>query len=125
MAERVTATPAALALIAKLQAEHGVIVFYQSGGCCEGTAPMCLAQGELSVMPTDVCIGEVGGALFYMGRSQFEYLEHTHTTLDVAPGQGGMFSLEGPHDVRFVTHARLYSEDEFASLPPVQLGVPA
>jgi uncharacterized protein len=123
MAERVTATPAALALIAKLQAEHGLIVFYQSGGCCEGSAPMCLGKGELAVSPSDVLLGEVGGAPFYMGQSHFDYMEHTHMTLDVAPGQGGMFSLEGPHDVRFVTRSRLYSEEEFASLPPVVSGV--
>jgi uncharacterized protein (DUF779 family) len=125
MVERVKATPEALDVIERLRAQYGALEFHQTGGCCDGSAPMCLAKGELQVGATDVWLGEVGGAPFYMSQSQFVYMEHTQLTLDVAPGQGGMFSLEGPLGYRFITRSRLYSDDEFESLPPVVIGSPA
>ncbi|MCY1290790.1 hypothetical protein D3C81_1455170 [compost metagenome] len=113
---RVVATPAALALIAQLTARHGPLMFHQSGGCCDGSAPMCYPDGELLVGPADVRLGEIGGAPFYMTRAQFEYWQHTRLVIDVVPGAGGMFSLEGPTGQRFLTRSELFSDEEAAWL---------
>ena len=121
-AGRVTATEAALALIAELVARHGPLMFHQSGGCCDGSAPLCLPRGELVVGAQDVYLGDIGGQPFYMGAAQFEYWQHTHLIIDVVPGRGGMFSLEGPRGVRFLTRSRLYTPEEEAALPPVRHG---
>jgi uncharacterized protein (DUF779 family) len=120
---RVSATEAALELIAELFALHGPLMFHQSGGCCDGSAPMCLRRGELVVGAQDVYLGQIGGQPFYMGAAQFEYWQHTHLTIDVIPGRGGMFSLEGPLGRRFITRSRLYSEEEEAALPPIHHGL--
>jgi len=110
--ERVTATGAALELITKLQGQHGPLMFHQSGGCCDGSSPMCYPRGEFQTGLSDVKLGQVGGVDFWMSRSQFEYWQHTHLTLDVVPGRGGMFSLEGSHGVRFLIRSRLFTEAE-------------
>lgn len=120
MPTRVSATAAALALIAQLQEKHGPLMFHQSGGCCDGSAPMCFALGEFLVGDADVCLGEIAGVPFYMSRSQFAYWEHTHLIIDAVPGNGGMFSLERPSGLRFLTRSRLYSDEEWAALPPLQ-----
>lgn len=120
--DRVSATAAALELIAELVELHGPLMFHQSGGCCDGSAPMCLGRGELQVGEQDVYLGEIGGQPFYMGAAQFEYWQHTHLTIDVVPGRGGMFSLEGPLGKRFITRSRLYTPQEEAALTPVQRG---
>jgi uncharacterized protein (DUF779 family) len=120
MTERVTATPEALELIAVLREQHGNLMFHQSGGCCDGSSPMCYPLGEFLVGDSDVKLGEIGGAPFYMSRSQFEYWQHTHLTIDVVPGRGGMFSLDGPTGRRFLTRSRLFTDaeaDELASQP--------
>jgi uncharacterized protein (DUF779 family) len=120
---RVSATPAALALIARLKAENGEILFHQSGGCCEGSAPLCMLKGELTIGATDVKLGEIGGVPFYMGKLQFEYWEHTHLIIDAIPGGGSnAFSLDGPTGMAFITRSRLYSDDEWAEIskhPPI------
>ncbi len=113
--ERVAATAAALTLIAELRAEHGPLMFHQSGGCCDGSSPMCYAQGELLVGDADVLLGDIDGSPFYMTRAQFEYWRHTHLTLDVVPGRGGMFSLEGPTGRRFIIRSRLLSDAEHSA----------
>ncbi|QEZ43572.1 DUF779 domain-containing protein [Cupriavidus oxalaticus] len=113
---RVLATPAALTLIAQLTARHGPLMFHQSGGCCDGSAPMCYPDGELLVGPADVRLGEIGGAPFYMTRAQFEYWQHTRLVIDVVPGAGGMFSLEGPTGQRFLTRSELFGDEEAAWL---------
>ena len=113
---RVTATPAALALIGDLTAEHGPILFHQSGGCCDGSSPMCYARGDLFIGDQDVHLGAVGGAEFYIGRAQFEYWRHTQIILDVVPGRGGMFSLENGREVRFLTRSRVFTDAEAAAL---------
>jgi len=118
---RVSATPAALALISRLEDKHGPVMFHQSGGCCDGSAPMCFPRGELLVGDQDVLLGEIGGQPFYIGGAQFEYWRHTHLIIDVVPGRGGMFSLEGPEGLRFLTRSRLYTDDEvrlLESQPP-------
>ena len=121
-ASRVSATASALQLIAKLQGRHGALLFHQSGGCCDGSSPMCFPRTEFLVGGADVLLGEIGGAPFYMSAAQFEYWEHTHLIIDVVPGRGGMFSLEGPEGLRFLTRSRLYSDEEWAALPPVSHG---
>ena len=113
---RVSATDAALQLIESLQAKHGPLLFHQSGGCCDGSSPMCYPRGEFLVGASDVKLGEIGGTPFYMSASQFEYWQHTHLIIDVVPGRGGMFSLEGPEGLRFLTRSRLYSDEEWAVL---------
>ncbi|CAG9170345.1 hypothetical protein LMG23992_01555 [Cupriavidus laharis] len=113
---RVVATPAALALIGELRARHGPLMFHQSGGCCDGSAPMCFAAGDLVVGDADVCLGEIGGAPFYMTRAQFEYWQHTRLVIDVVAGAGGMFSLESGTGQRFLTRSELFSDEEAALL---------
>lgn len=109
---RVTATPAALDLIATLSAEHGPILFHQSGGCCDGSSPMCYPQSDYMVGEADVRLGAIGGAPVFISASQFEYWKHTQLIIDVVPGRGGMFSLENGREVRFHTRSRLFSDAE-------------
>jgi uncharacterized protein (DUF779 family) len=116
MTDRVIATEAALRLIDTLAKKHGPLMFHQSGGCCDGSAPMCYPRGEFLVGDADVQLGEIGGCPFYMSRAQFAYWEHTQLIIDVVPGRGGMFSLEGPEGLRFLTRSRLYTEEEWAKL---------
>jgi uncharacterized protein (DUF779 family) len=116
MIPRVTATPAALALIERLREKHGPLMFHQSGGCCDGSSPMCYPHGEFLVGQADVLIGEIGGAPFYIGRAQFQAWKHTQLIIDVVQGRGGMFSLEGPEGVRFLTRSRVFSDAEVAEL---------
>lgn len=114
---RVSATPAALQLIERLKAQHGAIMFHQSGGCCEGSAPLCLLVGELTIGPMDVQLGEIGGVPFHMSRSQFAFWEHTHLIIDAVPGGGSnSLSLDGGSGRAFITKSRLYSDDEWAVL---------
>jgi len=116
MVERVSATEAALELIAVLRGQHGDLMFHQSGGCCDGSSPMCYPRGEFLVGDSDVQLGEIGGVPFYMSRAQFEYWQHTHLIIDVVPGRGGMFSLENPTGRRFLTRSRLFTDEEAAEL---------
>ncbi len=113
---RVVATEAALALIERLAAKHGPLLFHQSGGCCDGSAPMCFARGELLVGDSDKLLGEIGGQPFYMGLAQFAAWRHTQLIIDVVPGRGGMFSLEGVEGVRFLTRSRVFTDEEHAAL---------
>ena len=114
--ERVIATPAAAQLIGKLRAEHGSVLFHQSGGCCDGSAPMCFPVADFMVGSADVKLGTIAGVPFYMSESQFEYWQHTQLIIDVVPGNGGMFSLERPTGLRFLTRSRLFDDDENAWL---------
>ena len=116
---RIGVTDAALDLIAKLQAQHGDLMFHQSGGCCDGSAPMCFPAGEFKVGAADVLLGHIADCPFYMSAAQFEYWQHTHLTLDVTPGRGASFSLEIPEGVRFIIRSRLFTDDELQDLAPV------
>lgn len=116
--ERVIATQATLDLIARLYGEHGDILFHQSGGCCDGSTPMCFPRGDFLVGDNDVKLGEIGGAPFFIGAAQFEYWKHTQLIIDVVPGQGGMFSLDNGTGSRFLTRSRLFSDEELAALQP-------
>lgn len=113
---RVTATPAALALIEELRADHGPVMFHQSGGCCDGSSPMCYPVGDFMIGDGDVHLGQVGGADFYISRTQFAVWKHTHIILDVVPGRGGMFSLENGREKRFHIRSRLFTETENRAL---------
>lgn len=113
---RVVATPAAAELIGKLKAEHGEILFHQSGGCCDGSAPMCFPADDFMVGGSDVKLGSIAGVPFYMSESQFEYWQHTQLIIDCVPGNGGMFSLERPTGLRFLTRSRLFDDTESAWL---------
>ncbi|MCI2253925.1 DUF779 domain-containing protein [Domibacillus sp. PGB-M46] len=112
MVDRVTATPAALALIDQLRKKHGPLMFHQSGGCCDGSSPMCYPDGEFITGDADKKLGEIGGAPFYISEAQYEYWKHTQLIIDVVDGRGGMFSLEGPEGKRFLTRSRVFTEEE-------------
>ena len=113
---QVVATDATLALIEELQARHGALMFHQSGGCCDGSAPMCFPQGDFLLGDNDVHLGDIGGVPFYISESQYEYWCHTQLIIDVVPGRGGMFSLEGPTGRRFLTRSRFYEDAEWDAL---------
>ena len=113
---RVAVTPEAAAVIRALREEHGALMFHQSGGCCDGSAPMCFAAGDFRVGGSDVYLGEIEGCPFYMGAAQFEYWKHTHLTIDVVPGRGSGFSLEAPRGVRFLTRSRVFDGAELDAL---------
>ena len=126
---RVAVTPEAADLIRRLRAEHGPLMFHQSGGCCDGSSPMCYPLGEFMTGPSDVLLGSLDvddgtegttGANrpvpVWMSAAQFEYWSHTHLTIDVVPGRGGGFSLEAPLGVRFLIRSRMLTEEEMARL---------
>ena len=114
--ERVIATDAALELIELLKERHGPIMFHQSGGCCDGSSPMCYEQGDLLLGNQDVLLGEIGGSPFYMHKNQFDYWKHTQLIIDVVEGRGGMFSLEGVEGKRFLTRSRAFTKEELEEL---------
>jgi uncharacterized protein (DUF779 family) len=119
---RVVATEAALAMLEQLRQRHGALMFFQSGGCCDGSSPMCYAAGDFSVSDTDVYLGSLDGTPFYMGLEQYEYWEHTQLIIDVVDGNGGMFSLDNGTGKRFLTRSRLFTDDEcrvLQSEPPL------
>jgi len=116
---RVIVTDSALELIEKLKITHGPLMFHQSGGCCDGSQPMCFAAGEFKVGGSDVCLGEIAGCKFYMGADQFEYWKHTQLVLNVTPGRGSSFSLEIPLGVRFYIQSKLFTDDELEQLTPL------
>lgn len=115
--ERVVATEAARALVRSLIAQHGPLMFHQSGGCCDGSSPMCYPAGELKVGEGDVRLGEIEGCPVYIGGLQYERWRHTQLVIDVVPGRGSGFSLEAPEGVRFLTRSRVFGEDELCRLP--------
>jgi len=109
---RVTHTPAAAELIGKLRAAHGDLMFHQSGGCCDGSAPMCYPRGEFRIGQRDVYLGEIVGCPFYISGPQFEYWQHTHLIIDAVPGRGSGFSIEAPEGMRFLTRSRVFTDLE-------------
>ncbi len=116
MVERVTVTPAAERVIDRLHAMHGELMFHQSGGCCDGSAPMCYPRREFRVGAQDVRLGTIADVPFYIGANQFAYWEHTQLIIDVVPGRGSGFSLEAPEGVRFLTRSRVFTDGEVAEL---------
>ena len=124
---RVAITPEAAVLVRSLQAQHGPLMFHQSGGCCDGSSPMCYPAGEFQTGPADVHLGDldVDGepVAVWMSSNQYGYWSHTHLTIDVVPGRGAGFSLESPTGQRFLIRSRLFTDDETAQLVAPQHGV--
>ena len=114
--KRVNATDAAKAFIAEIRADHPEILFHQSGGCCDGSSPMCYPADDFNVGESDVKLGEIDGVPVYISASQFEAWKHTQLILDVVPGRGGMFSLDNGREKRFLTRSRVFTDEEMASL---------
>nr|WP_255691640.1 DUF779 domain-containing protein [Luteimonas sp. XNQY3] len=106
----------ALQLIDRLRRRHGPVLFHQSGGCCDGSSPMCFPVDDFIVGDRDVQLGEIGGAAFYISASQFAYWKHTQLIIDVVEGRGGMFSLENGEGVRFHVRSRLFDARELDAL---------
>ena len=105
--DKVRATPVALELLAEIVADHGPVMFHQSGGCCDGSSPMCYAQGDFLLGDRDVKLGEIGGMPFYISASQFAVWQHTDLIIDVVAGRGGMFSLDNGREKRFLTRSEV------------------
>ena len=116
MVARVLITDAAAAMVEKLRVQHGPLMFHQSGGCCDGSAPMCFPAGEFKVGGQDVMLGEIARCPFYIGAAQFEYWRHTQLIIDVVPGRGAGFTVEAPEGVRFLTRSRVFTDEEAAEL---------
>jgi uncharacterized protein len=119
---RVKVTDEAKKVIGELRAKHGELMFHQSGGCCDGSSPMCYEAGEFLVGSSDVWLGEIDGCDFYMAKDQFEFWKHTELTIDISEGRGASFSLEIPLGVRFVTKSRVFSLEETENLIETRLG---
>lgn len=109
---RVIATDATLELLEFLKSKHGPLMFHQSGGCCDGSSPMCYEAGDLIIGEQDILLGEIGETPFYIHKNQFEYWKHTQLIIDVVDGRGGMFSLEGVEGKRFLTRSRAFTAEE-------------
>ncbi len=119
---RVNSTQAANELIDRLRKEHGTeLMFHQSGGCCDGSAPMCFEVGDFMVGSRDVKMGEIHGCEFFMSPDQFEYMKNTHLTIDVVKGRGSSFSIEIPLGLRFMAVSRLYTDEEYQNLEPIEI----
>lgn len=116
---RVVATEKAIELIKTLKEKHGPLMFHQSGGCCDGSQPMCFPTDEFKTGNSDVYLGEISDCPFFMDRDQFEYWKHTQLIIDVTPGRGSSFSLEIPLGVRFLTRSRMFAEEEVEGLEEV------
>lgn len=117
--KRVLVTDEAKKIIEQLRETHGELMFHQSGGCCDGSAPMCFSKGELMLNETDVWLGNIADCDFYMAKDQFEYWKHTQLTIDITKGRGASFSLEIPLGIRFIVRSRLFTEEEALDLEPI------
>ena len=119
MIPRVTISNEGVEVVSQLQQKFGELMFHQSGGCCDGSTPMCFAEGEFVTGNSDICLGEIAGCKFFMSADQFEYWKHTQLTLDVTPGRGSSFSLEIPLGVRFYIQSRIFTDDEMNNITPL------
>ena len=122
MGVRVAITNEARKIVDQLRERHGELMFHQSGGCCDGSSPMCLEKGDLLLNENDVWLGTIHGCEFFMSKDQFEHWKHTHLTVDVTKGHGSSFSLEIPMGVRFVIKSSMFKPEEYESLSPVKYG---
>lgn len=120
--KRVLVSEKAAEVIRELKEKHGELMFHQSGGCCDGSSPMCFPKGELMIDDNDIWLGTIEGCEFYISKDQFEYWKHTQLTVDVTPGRGASFSLEIPMGIRFIIKSRLYLPEEGENLEPVRVG---
>ncbi len=110
--ERVAITGKAIKVLDELKEKHGNLIFHQSGGCCDGSAPMVFEEGDMYLDDSDILLGQLEGVNYYMNQDQFEYWKHTHLTIDVTEGRGSSFSLEIPLSVRFIIQSRLLTDEE-------------
>ncbi len=118
--KRVESTEAANKIIDRLREEHGKeLLFHQSGGCCDGSAPMCFEVGDFMVGSRDLKIGSIHGCDFYMSPDQYEYMKSTHLTIDIVKGRGSSFSIEIPLGLRFITVSRLFTDEEYKNLQDI------
>lgn len=122
MTERVVVTQEAAEVIRQLKGQHGDLMFHQSGGCCDGSSPMCFPIDELMLDDSDVFLGEIEECAFYMSKDQFDYWQHTQLIINVTKGRGASFSLEIPLGLRFITESRVYKDDELSDLRPILFG---
>ncbi len=120
MIARVLITPEAFDVVEDLKEKHGPLMFHQSGGCCDGSSPMCFEKGEFRTGSSDVCLGTVAGCDFWMSKDQFEYWKHTQLTVDVTPGRGASFSLEIPLGLRFLIRSKVFTDEEEVQLEPLR-----
>ena len=116
MVERVVATEDALQLIESLKSIHGSIMFYQSGGCCDGSSPMCYKDGDFKTGSSDIYLGSIGDSPFYIHKMQYEYWKHTQLIIDAVEGRGATFSLDSVEDHHFITKSRIFTEEEYADI---------
>ena len=114
--KRVAITDKAIEVLNQLREKHGELIFHQSGGCCDGSAPMIFEEGDMSLDDSDILLGQLDGVNYYMNQDQFEYWKHTHLTVDITEGRGSSFSLEIPLGVRFIIRSRLLTDQENAEL---------
>ena len=124
MTERVSVTARARAVIDQLRGQHGELIFHQSGGCCDGSAPMCFQKGDFLLGSRDLCLGEIHGCGFYMAADQFEHYKNMHITVDVTEGRGSSFSLEIPLGLRFMSVSRVMTDDELRSIKAHKKALP-
>jgi uncharacterized protein (DUF779 family) len=120
MVKRVLVTKQASELISELKNQHGELMFHQSGGCCDGSQPMCFQKGEFKLGSSDIQLGTIDDCGFYMSRDQYEYWKHTQLTIDITQGRGSSFSLEIPLGYRFIVQSRLFTEEEITNLEPIK-----
>ena len=121
MTSRVTVSLEATAVIDQLKSRFGDLMFHQSGGCCDGSQPMCFEKGEFKLGYSDICLGEIAGCEFWMSKDQFEYWQYTQLNIHVTEGRGSSFSLEIPMGVRFLTESRMFTEEELKDLTPLRV----
>jgi uncharacterized protein (DUF779 family) len=120
MTPRVLISDEAQKVVAQLQDRFGPLMFHQSGGCCDGSQPMCFELGDFKLGQSDVCLGEIAGCEFWMSKDQQEYWQYTQLTIDIVPGRGSSFSLEIPMGLRFITKSRLFTDEERIDLLPLR-----
>ncbi len=120
MIPRVLITEEAAIVVARLKESYGELMFHQSGGCCDGSSPMCFEKGDFKVGGSDVCLGIIAGCDFWMSKDQFAYWQHTQLTVDITKGRGSSFSLEIPLGLRFIIQSRIFSEEEERQLEPLR-----
>jgi hypothetical protein len=121
MTPRVTVSENAKNVINQLKSKYGELMFHQSGGCCDGSQPMCFEKGDFKLGNSDICLGEIEGCEFWMSKDQFEYLQHTQLNINITEGRGSSFSLEIPMGLRFLTESRMFTEAETADLNPLRM----
>lgn len=119
MTPRVLISEEAKAVVNQLKERFGELMFHQSGGCCDGSQPMCFEKGDFIIGESDVCLGTIENCEFWMSKDQQEYWQYTQLTIDVVAGRGSSFSVEIPMGLRFITKSRLFTEEERANLTPL------